>query len=70
MCTSLIQLNVQQLSTFADAGIEALTAREKQILKLIAGGFSNREIAGTLFLASGTVKNHVSNVLAKLKTRD
>ena len=66
----LNQLNVQQLSTFADAGIEALTAREKQILKLIAGGFSNREIAETLFLAPGTVKNHVSNLLAKLKTRD
>ena len=50
--------------------IEDLSEKEKQILKLIAGGFSNKEIAASIFLAEGTVKNHVSNILAKLNTRD
>ena len=50
--------------------IEDLTEKEQQILKLIAGGFSNKEIANSLFLAEGTVKNHVSNILSKLNTRD
>lgn len=49
---------------------EALSAKEQQILKLLAGGFSNKEIASSIFLAEGTVKNHVSNILAKLNTRD
>jgi len=52
------------------APLEALTAKEQQILKLLAGGFSNKEIASSIFLAEGTVKNHVSNILAKLNTRD
>jgi DNA-binding NarL/FixJ family response regulator len=39
-------------------------------LRLVAGGFSNREIAGALHLAEGTVKNHVSSVLSKLGVRD
>jgi len=47
-----------------------LTDRELQILRLMAGGFSNNEIAGALRLAEGTVKNHVSNVLSKLGVRD
>lgn len=50
--------------------IEALTTKEQQILKLIAGGLSNKEIARSIFLAQGTVKNHVSAILAKLHTRD
>lgn len=50
--------------------IEKLSEKETQILKLMAGGFSNREIANSIFLAEGTVKNHVSNILAKLNTRD
>ena len=50
--------------------IEPLSAKETQILKLIAGGFSNKEIAASIFLAEGTVKNHVSNILSKLQTRD
>jgi len=40
------------------------------VLRLLAGGRSNRESAGALFLAEGTVKNHVTNVLAKLGVRD
>ncbi|HQW58825.1 response regulator transcription factor [Thermomonas sp.] len=44
--------------------------REVAILRLIAGGYSNREIARSLFLAEGTVKNYVSEILDKLGTRD
>ncbi|MEV4413629.1 response regulator transcription factor [Catellatospora sp. NPDC049609] len=47
-----------------------LSERELDVLRLLAGGRSNREIAAELFLAEGTVKNHVTNVLAKLDARD
>ncbi|WP_020573106.1 response regulator [Actinopolymorpha alba] len=47
-----------------------LTSRELEILRLLAGGFNNREIADAMYLAEGTVKNHVSSVLAKLHVRD
>ncbi|HCS64671.1 MAG TPA: DNA-binding response regulator [Cellvibrio sp.] len=47
-----------------------LSQRELQILRLLAGGFSNKEIARAVFLAEGTVRNHVSNLLAKLDCRD
>ncbi|RRU15307.1 response regulator transcription factor [Stenotrophomonas sp. 278] len=44
--------------------------KEVAILRLLAGGYSNKEIARTLFLAEGTVKNYVSTILDKLGTRD
>jgi DNA-binding NarL/FixJ family response regulator len=47
-----------------------LSDRELEVLRLLADGSSNREIAAALFLAEGTVKNHVTNVLAKLGARD
>jgi DNA-binding NarL/FixJ family response regulator len=47
-----------------------LSERELDVVRLLAGGRSNREIAQELFLAEGTVKNHVTNVLAKLGARD
>jgi DNA-binding NarL/FixJ family response regulator len=50
--------------------VEPLSERELEILRLIARGASNREIAGALFLAEGTVKNHVTNILGKLEVRD
>lgn len=49
---------------------EALTDRETEILRLMSGGYSNREIADALTVAEGTVKNHVSNVLSKMGVRD
>ena len=47
-----------------------LTDRELEVVRLLAQGRSNREIAAALFLAEGTVKNHVTNVLTKLEARD
>lgn len=46
--------------------MEALTERERQVLALVRRGLTNRDIAGRLCLAHGTVKDHVSSVLAKL----
>ena len=54
----------------ADAPAEPFSAREVAILRLLAGGYSNREIARSLFLAEGTAKNYVSAILDKLDTRD
>lgn len=50
--------------------IVPLSRREKEILQLIATGASNKEIAETLMIAEGTVKNHVSSILSKLEARD
>ncbi|MEA5361513.1 response regulator transcription factor [Amycolatopsis sp., V23-08] len=47
-----------------------LSERELEVLRLVADGRSNREIAASVFLAEGTVKNHVTNVLGKLGARD
>ncbi len=47
-----------------------MSDREREVLRLMAGGYSNREIAQALFLAEGTVKNYVSEILAKLECRD
>lgn len=49
---------------------DPLTERETEILRFMAGGFSNKEIANSLGVAEGTIKNHVSNILSKLGVRD
>jgi DNA-binding NarL/FixJ family response regulator len=49
---------------------EALTDREHEVLRLMAGGYANKEIAVALGVAERTIKNHVSSVLAKLGVRD
>ena len=54
---------------FAGA-VATLTEREREILRLLAGGLSNAELAERLFLSETTVKTHVSNVLRKLGVRD
>jgi len=53
-----------------DTPIERLTERELQVVRLMAGGYSNKEIADALGTAEGTIKNHVSSILAKLGVRD
>ena len=50
--------------------VERLTSREVEVVRLMAGGYSNSEIAHALGAAEGTVKNHVSNILSKLGARD
>ena len=49
---------------------DPLTKREVEILRLMAGGYSNKEIADALGTAEGTVKNHASSILSKLGVRD
>jgi DNA-binding NarL/FixJ family response regulator len=51
-------------------GEETLTDRESEVLRLMTGGYSNREMAEALGISEGTVKNHVSNILSKLGVRD
>ena len=49
---------------------DPLTERETEILRLMAGGYSNKEIANALNVAEGTIKNHVSSILSKFGVRD
>ncbi|MGB3642469.1 MAG: response regulator transcription factor [Rivularia sp. (in: cyanobacteria)] len=50
--------------------LEELTPREKEVLRLIANGASNREISQQLFISERTVKNHVTSILTRLNLRD
>ncbi len=50
--------------------VQQLTDRELEVLRLMAEGYTNREISGALCLVEGTVKNHVSTILLKLAARD
>jgi DNA-binding CsgD family transcriptional regulator len=54
----------------AKENLSLLTPREREVLKLIAQGLSNGEIASTLFISEHTVKNHVSNIYRKLGDND
>ncbi|MBD2388492.1 response regulator [Cylindrospermum sp. FACHB-282] len=54
----------------APPSLAELTPREKEVLRLIATGASNREIAQELYISEGTVKNHVTNILNRLNLRD
>jgi DNA-binding NarL/FixJ family response regulator len=63
---------IRERFTYRDSQPAGATFGEREIgiLRLMAGGYSNKEIARTLSLAEGTVKNYVSEILAKLDTRD
>jgi DNA-binding NarL/FixJ family response regulator len=54
----------------SQALVDPLSTRELEILRLLAGGATNREIALQLFIAEGTVKNHVTNIFTKLDVTD
>ncbi len=66
------RLAAQQANRAPQDGLDGagLTEREREVLRLMAGGLSNVEIAGELYLGVQTVKTHVGNVLAKLGARD
>ncbi|WP_373695783.1 response regulator transcription factor [Brunnivagina elsteri] len=51
-------------------GLAQLTPRELDVLRLIASGANNREIAQSLFLSENTIKNYVTNILSRLNLRD
>ncbi len=51
-----------------DELVQQLTTRQREVLKLLANGFSNKEIARKLSLSTGTIKNHVAAILTTLKT--
>jgi DNA-binding NarL/FixJ family response regulator len=56
--------------TTRPAALDKLTDRETEVLKLLARGLSNSEIANTLFLSEATIRTHLSRILAKLDLRD
>lgn len=65
MFSKIINLNVE-----IDSRVENLTDREKDILKNLGEGKSNKEIGESLFIGEGTVKNHITSILNKLELRD
>lgn len=69
---SIFQSLKKQMKPMISTPSEAdfLTPREREIIRLVAGGLDNKEIAAQLFLAEGTVRNHLSKILDKLRLKD
>src|SRR5699024_12788781 len=74
---SIIRLLIDRLATSPQeenkapaAILDELTSREREVLVLMARGYTNSEIATELFVAEATVKTHVGRILAKLDARD
>lgn len=67
---ALIGQNAGQRSAEPDLSAFGLSSRERVIVRQVAQGFSNREIADALFLSEGTVRNYLSTILDKLALRD
>ncbi|HAA27507.1 MAG TPA: DNA-binding response regulator [Cyanobacteria bacterium UBA8553] len=65
-----VPANEPEQPTELPPGMAELTAREREVLRMIASGGSNREIAQALFLSEGTVRNHISHILTRLNLRD
>ena len=63
-----VDSSAQSFETLPDP--QDLTKKELEVLRLVAGGYSNREISEGLKRSEGTIKNHVSNILSKLGVRD
>ncbi len=63
------KIGIQELAATAESD-QHFTDREKDIIKLVAQGYDNKEIATELFLAEGTVRNNISRVLEKLSLKD
>lgn len=72
--TAKVMAEFSRLSRLAPAPLdglaEQLSPREKEILRLVATGATNRDIADMLVIAEGTVKNHLTNILGKLSVKD
>jgi DNA-binding NarL/FixJ family response regulator len=72
--TTKVMAEFSRLSRMAPAHVqplaEPLSPREMEILRMVATGASNREIAEILVIAEGTVKNHLTNILGKLSVKD
>jgi len=68
--TETLLRNLQGVVQTGDLPPEELSDRERDVIRLMAGGFSNREIGEMIGLSEGTVKNHVSRLLLKLDARD
>jgi DNA-binding NarL/FixJ family response regulator len=70
MMAKVMAGRVQEAPASLPLELQELTPRELEVLKLIAAGANNKEIAQQLYISEGTVKNHVTNLLSRLNLRD
>lgn len=66
----LLNLRQKHADSVQQTQVEPLSSREAQVIRMMVGGYRNKEIAEVFGVAEGTIKNHVSSILAKLGTRD